>query len=157
MRQTVSKWEQGLSVPDSDVLIRLAEVLDTRVSTLLGESAESDSDPDRIEQMVDKLEALNQEFAKNKERKRKISRAAFFALGLLCLFPLMELLFLYGSILLAALDQNASVVGVIGGADGPTALFVTSRLTGLLMHARLILPPVAGLIIAIWGIWHTKP
>ena len=36
VRQTISKWEQGLSVPDSDILIKLADVLDTRVSVLLG-------------------------------------------------------------------------------------------------------------------------
>ncbi len=27
VRQTVSKWEKGLSVPDSDMLISLSEVL----------------------------------------------------------------------------------------------------------------------------------
>ena len=36
VRQTISKWEQGLSVPDSDMLIPLSEVLETPVSTLLG-------------------------------------------------------------------------------------------------------------------------
>ena len=46
VRQTVSKWEQGLSVPDSDMLISLSEVLETPVSTLLGETvidAEADT------------------------------------------------------------------------------------------------------------------
>ena len=38
VRQTVSKWENGLSVPDSSMLISLAEELDTSVSILLGES-----------------------------------------------------------------------------------------------------------------------
>ena len=37
VRQTISKWEQGLSVPDSDMLIAISEVLETPVSTLLGE------------------------------------------------------------------------------------------------------------------------
>lgn len=37
VRQTVSKWEQGLSVPESDMLISISEVLETPVSTLLGE------------------------------------------------------------------------------------------------------------------------
>ena len=36
VRQTVSKWEKGLSVPDAELLIRLAEVLDTTVGQLLG-------------------------------------------------------------------------------------------------------------------------
>ena len=38
VRQTVSKWEQALSVPDSDMLISLSEVLETPVNTLLGET-----------------------------------------------------------------------------------------------------------------------
>ena len=38
VRQTVSKWEQGLSVPDSDMLISISEVLEIPVSTLLGEN-----------------------------------------------------------------------------------------------------------------------
>ena len=28
VRQTVSKWEKGLSVPDADMLIKLAELFD---------------------------------------------------------------------------------------------------------------------------------
>ena len=37
VRQTVSKWEKGLSVPDADMLLRLAETLDVPVSRLLSE------------------------------------------------------------------------------------------------------------------------
>ena len=40
VRQTVSKWENGLSVPDADVLIRMAELLNVSVSQLLGIEAE---------------------------------------------------------------------------------------------------------------------
>lgn len=36
VRQTVSKWEKGLSVPDSELLIKLAEILEVPVSQLLG-------------------------------------------------------------------------------------------------------------------------
>ena len=44
VRQTISKWEQGLSVPDSDLLIAISEALETPVSTLLGETV---TEPDR--------------------------------------------------------------------------------------------------------------
>lgn len=37
VRQTISKWENGLSVPDSDMLISISEALETPVSVLLGE------------------------------------------------------------------------------------------------------------------------
>ena len=49
VRQTVSKWEQGLSVPDSDMLISISEALETPVSTLLGETV--------IETEVDSIKA----------------------------------------------------------------------------------------------------
>lgn len=156
VRQTISKWEQGLSVPDSDMLIRLAEVLDTRVSVLLGENVEADVDQDTLKQMTAMLEALNQEYARNKETKRKAWRIVFLLLGIFCAITLIELLYVYGSILFSLLNSNSSSVGIIGGADGPTAIFVTSQLTGLLMHARVILPPVAGFLIAILGIRKTK-
>ena len=156
VRQTISKWEQGLSVPDSDMLIKIAEVLGTRVSVLLGENLESDMDPDMIKQMADKLEVLNQEYARNKETKRKIWHIVFLGLGIFCTIALVEVIYVYGSILFAVLDPNSSAVSVIGGADGPTAMFVTSKLTGLLMHVRVIVPPVAGFIIAILGIRKTR-
>ena len=38
VRQTISKWEQGLSVPDADMLLSLSEAFETPVSTLLGET-----------------------------------------------------------------------------------------------------------------------
>ena len=38
VRQTISKWEQGLSVPDSDMLLSISEALETPVSILLGET-----------------------------------------------------------------------------------------------------------------------
>lgn len=156
VRQTISKWEQGLSVPDSDMLIRLAEVLDTRVSVLLGENIEVDVEQDTIQQMADILEVLNQEYAKNKEIKRKIWRVISLGLGIFCGIALVEVMYLYGSMMFASLGQKSSVVNVIGGADGPTAVFFTSKLTSLLMHARVILPPVIGFIVAIWGIKKTR-
>ena len=50
VRQTVSKWEQGLSVPDSDRLIAISEVFETSVSMLLGENV--------IEPEADDLKAI---------------------------------------------------------------------------------------------------
>ena len=33
VRQTISKWEKGLSVPDSEMLVAISEVFETPVST----------------------------------------------------------------------------------------------------------------------------
>lgn len=63
VRQTVSKWENGLSVPDSSMLILLADELDTSVSVLLGENVQENS-LDDIKTISEKLEVINLQFAK---------------------------------------------------------------------------------------------
>ena len=63
---------KGLSVPDSDMPIMLAEVIDTKGSILLGEKIEADADPDMNRQMADKLDVMKQEYTRAKETKRII-------------------------------------------------------------------------------------
>ena len=69
VRQTVSKWEQGLSVPDSDLLISLSEALETLVSTLLGETLE-ETEADTVKTLSEKLEIINLQFARRKAFRR---------------------------------------------------------------------------------------
>lgn len=71
VRQTISKWEQGLSVPDSDLLIALSEVLETPVSTLLGETV-IETEVDTLKAISEKLEVINLQLAQRKTTKRKI-------------------------------------------------------------------------------------
>ena len=73
VRQTVSKWENGLSVPDSDMLITLADELDTSVSVLLGENV-MEPMTDDLKVISEKLEAINLQLAKRKQAKLKILR-----------------------------------------------------------------------------------
>ena len=71
VRQTVSKWEQGLSVPDSDMLISISEVFETPVSTLLGE-AMIESKPDDLKAISEKLEVINLQLAQRRETRREL-------------------------------------------------------------------------------------
>ena len=71
VRQTISKWEQGLSVPDSDMLISLSEVLETPVSTLLGETV-TEPKADDLKAISEKLEVINLQLAQRKEWRRKM-------------------------------------------------------------------------------------
>lgn len=71
VRQTVSKWEQGLSVPDAEMLIKISEVFDTPVSTLLGENI-SESKVDDIKAISEKLEIINLQLSQRKNERRKI-------------------------------------------------------------------------------------
>ena len=71
VRQTISKWEQGLSVPDAEMLIKLSEVFDTPVSTLLGENI-SESKVDDLKAISEKLEIINLQLSQRKSERRKI-------------------------------------------------------------------------------------
>ncbi len=79
VRQTVSKWENGLSVPDSSMLMSLADELDTSVSTLLGESV-SESTSDDLKIISEKLEMINLQLAKKSMAKVKTVRVGLIAL-----------------------------------------------------------------------------
>ena len=73
VRQTVSKWENGLSVPDSDMLITLADELDTSVNVLLGETV-TESMTDDLKVISKKLEVINLQLAKRNMVKIKTIR-----------------------------------------------------------------------------------
>ena len=73
VRQTVSKWEQGLSVPDSDMLISISEVFEIPVSTLLGENV-IEAEADSLKAISEKLEVINLQLAQRKTTRRKMIR-----------------------------------------------------------------------------------
>ena len=71
VRQTISKWEKGLSVPDSDMLILISDALETPVSTLLGETV-SEPKADDLKAIAEKLEVINLQLAQRKIAKQKM-------------------------------------------------------------------------------------
>ncbi len=58
VRQTVSKWEKGLSVPDADTVIKLAEAFGVSVNELLGEEIVMDEKGLEVAEQLSKLNAL---------------------------------------------------------------------------------------------------
>lgn len=69
VRQTVSKWEKGLSVPDAEMLQRLADALEISVSRLLGGSEERTQNTDEV---ASQLARINEQLAVQNRRQRKI-------------------------------------------------------------------------------------
>lgn len=79
VRQTISKWEQGLSVPDADMLISISEAFETPVSVLLGETLVETKAND-LSAVSEKLEVINLQLAKGKAARRKAVHWFFIAL-----------------------------------------------------------------------------
>ena len=69
VRQTISKWEKGYSVPDAEMLKKLAEIFDTKVSQLLGSTIEQDSN---IDVLAEQLARINEQLIIKNRRSRRI-------------------------------------------------------------------------------------
>ena len=68
VRQTVSKWEKGLSVPDVEILVEIADMLDTDVSVLLGKEVSGEESRDEVALQLAKIS--EQLAIKNRKSKR---------------------------------------------------------------------------------------
>ena len=78
--QAVSKWENGLSVPDSSMLVSLAEELDISVSTLLGEVVQEESlNEGNLKSISEKLEIINLQLIKRSEMRMRTIRYFFIS------------------------------------------------------------------------------
>ena len=143
VRQTISKWEQGLSVPDSNMLISLSEALDTPVCVLLGEIVEQ-TEANDLKVISEKLEIINLQLALSRNAKRK-KLTVFFSLLAVAIIAVWMLLIIFGSPYLAW-DYSDPEIAVVG----------------VLLHAFewffVRLSPVAliGAIVGIYLIWKKK-
>lgn len=94
VRQTVSKWECGLSVPDADLLVRLSEELEVPVGALLGEvvvgvEAMSEEGPMDLRSICEKLEVINLQLARRSACRRRFLLCAFAATFLVVVLMMM--------------------------------------------------------------------
>lgn len=81
-RQTVSKWEKGYSVPDAELLSRMAEVLEVPVAELLGAPSAPPAD---MEPIVEQLSRLNEQLAVKNRRASRAWRTVGIVLGAIVL------------------------------------------------------------------------
>mgnify|MGYP001776167739 FL=1 len=76
VRQTISKLEKNLSVPDADTLIRLAEILEVSVSELLGSKIENENENGNVtNDVAEQLSRINEQLAMKNRRSRRIWKA----------------------------------------------------------------------------------
>ena len=95
VRQTVSKWESGLSVPDAEMLITISEIFETPVNEILGESIEEKEKND-LKVISEKLEVINEQLSMYQKQKRK-RIVNFLIIADVCLILFFILLALLGS------------------------------------------------------------
>lgn len=113
VRQTISKWEQGLSVPDSEMLISISEVFETPVSTLLGDTV-IESKVDDFKVISEKLEIINLQLAQRKTARRKTLHCLLILLCAILVTILAVLIVLNSPYL--GWDYNDPETAVVGVA-----------------------------------------
>ena len=94
VRQTVSKWEKGLSVPDAEMLQRIAEVFEVNVSQLLGATINQN---ENIDVIAEQLSRINEQLVVKNNRSRKIWKTIGIILAII----------IAGQLLLVALGITA--------------------------------------------------
>lgn len=135
VRQTVSKWENGLSAPDADTLIQMAHVLEVPVSQLLGVELENHAVQDLAKELSQINEQLTAQIQKEKlhiraNKKRELILGLSFVTMIIMLVVKNELLslILAGGCALTALIilyRNLSLLTSITAGDvklGPLQL-----------------------------------
>lgn len=125
VRQTVSKWEQNLSVPDSEMLISIAEIFDVSVSQLLGETVETNDTKSELEKISQKLENLNEMIAQKNSKNRRI----LLIIVAVCLIIIASVMLLFTGIAafrLFSFLSPSNDIAIIGGADGPTSVLIAT-------------------------------
>ena len=97
VRQTVSKWENGVSVPDATQLIELAEVLDTSVENLLGKAL-TEKNERNLDDLARELTMVNEQLAVRNHRTKNIIKACIVGLCALASVILVLILLSYAQI-----------------------------------------------------------
>ena len=127
VRQTISKWESGLSVPDAEMLITISEIFETPVSEILGESIEEKEKND-LKAISEKLEVVNEQLSMRKKQKRK-RIVNFLIITDVCIILLFILLEVLGSPYQSwdYSDPEWSIIGTLWHFENKVSGTETSR------------------------------
>lgn len=116
VRQTVSKWEKGLSVPDADMLQTISEVLEVSVSQLLGKEEEPEKDRNEV---AEQLSRINEQLAIRNRRSKRIWTIVGIILGGWILVNVFAMVLSYSVYSTVTTDLTVSeAVEVLEDADG---------------------------------------
>ena len=113
VRQTISKWEQGLSVPDAEMLVSISEALDTSVSTLLGQTI-TEVENNELKIISEKLELINRQLYQQIKSKRKKNLSLLIIANIIIVLTFILFLFLNSPYLNWSYNNpETAVMGVI--------------------------------------------
>lgn len=133
VRQTVSKWERGTSVPDADSLMALAQALGVSAAELLGESAMAEKEQSDL---AWETSLLDERVTSESQRLDRLVRSLKWALVGAAAMALVLGLFVW-----LPNQQFSYVIWWDSVADDPDYNKIIYRLDGEEKSLRLLLDP----------------
>lgn len=92
VRQTVSKWERDLSVPDAELLQRMADIFEVGTDALLGGTIPAEADRNEL---AEQLSRINEQLAIRNRRARRIWKTiAIILASIVALWIILTVLFM---------------------------------------------------------------
>ena len=106
VRQTVSKWEKGLSLPDVDMLSKIANVLETDVNILLdGQITTTDQS-----EIVKQLAKINEQLTIKNRRYKKIMKTIAIILLIIVIFGILLVILNIGTFISISNSETTTIV-----------------------------------------------
>lgn len=109
VRQTVSKWEKGLSLPDVDMLSKIANVLETDVNILLdGQITTTDQS-----EIVKQLAKINEQLTIKNRRYKKIMKTIAIILLIIVIFGILLVILNIGTFISISNSETTTTVEIM--------------------------------------------
>lgn len=106
VRQTVSKWGKGLSLPDVDMLSKIANVLETDVNILLdGQITTTDQS-----EIVKQLAKINEQLTIKNRRYKKIMKTIAIILLIIVIFGILLVILNIGTFISISNSETTTTV-----------------------------------------------
>ena len=106
VRQTVSKWEKGLSLPDVDMLSKIANVLETDVNILL-DGQITTTDQSEIDKQLAKI---NEQLTIKNRRYKKIMKTIAIILLIIVIFGILLVILNIGTFISISNSETTTTV-----------------------------------------------
>ena len=126
VRQTISKWEKGYSVPDADMLERIAGLFEVSVGELLGSPVTEEEKATDTAEIVKQLAIINEQLAKQSRSRKRVWKTVLITIGAIILAYIVLnvlLLFLFGAVKSSKSSTNASTVELHCTLNGKEYLY----------------------------------
>lgn len=106
VRQTVSKWEKGLSLPDVDMLSKIANVLETDVNILLDDQITTTNQSEIVKQLA----KINEQLTIKNRRYKKIMKTIAIILLIIVIFGILLVILNIGTFISISNSETTTTV-----------------------------------------------